>query len=112
MSRFQFKAIRISKFFLIGYWSRAIASNPSTTAKAYFLGGFAWFSIPFACGTALGLAARGLGTLPDFPILTADDVGAGLAGVTAVTYLLGKAGAALMLILVFLSVTSVRTANK
>ena len=92
-----------------GYWSRAIASNPSTTARAYFLGGFAWFSIPFACGTSLGLSARALGTLPDFPILSAYEVSAGLVAVEAVFYLLGTAGAVLMLLLVFLSVTSVRS---
>ncbi|ETW77305.1 urea transporter [Heterobasidion irregulare TC 32-1] len=94
-----------------GYWSRAIASNPATTAKAYFLGGFAWFSIPFACGTVLGLGARALGTLPDFPALTSEDIGAGLAGAAAVTYLLGTAGAVLMLLLVFLSVTSALSAE-
>ncbi|KAF9017720.1 urea transporter [Hymenopellis radicata] len=94
-----------------GYWSRAIASNPSTTAKAYFLGGFAWFSIPFTCGTSLGLSARALGTFSDFPVLSAFDVSAGLAAVEAVTYLLGKAGAVLMLLLVFLSVTSALSAE-
>lgn len=72
------------------------------------MGGFAWFSIPFACGTTLGLSARALGALPDFPVLSPFDVGAGLAGVEAATYIFGKAGAVLMLLLVFLSVTSVR----
>ncbi|KIM92252.1 hypothetical protein PILCRDRAFT_116768 [Piloderma croceum F 1598] len=94
-----------------GYWSRAIASNPSTTAKSYFLGGFAWFSIPFACGTTLGLAARALGNFPDFPVLSSFDVGAGLAGVQAATYLFGTAGAVLMLVIVFLSVTSALSAE-
>ncbi|THH11139.1 hypothetical protein EW146_g8142 [Bondarzewia mesenterica] len=94
-----------------GYWSRAIASNPSTTAKAYFLGGFAWFSIPLACGTVLGLGARALGVLPDFPVLTSEDVGAGLAGVATASYLLGTAGSVLMLLLIFLSVTSALSAE-
>ncbi|KIJ96893.1 hypothetical protein K443DRAFT_271420 [Laccaria amethystina LaAM-08-1] len=89
-----------------GYWSRAIASNPSTTAKAYFLGGIAWFSIPFTCGTALGLTARALGSIPGFPVLSSSDIGSGLAAVEAVSFLLGKAGSTLMLVLVFLSVTS------
>ncbi|KAF8180098.1 urea transporter [Pholiota molesta] len=94
-----------------GYWSRAIASNPSTTARAYFLGGVAWFSIPFACGTTLGLTARALGTLPDFPVLSSFDVGAGLASVRAVTYLMGTTGSVLMLLLIFLSVTSALSAE-
>jgi hypothetical protein len=60
-----------------------------------------------ACGTTLGLAARALESFPDFPVLSSFDVGAGLAGVEAVKYLFGTAGAVLMLLLVFLSVTSV-----
>ncbi|KII91723.1 hypothetical protein PLICRDRAFT_105905 [Plicaturopsis crispa FD-325 SS-3] len=94
-----------------GYWSRAIASNPATTAKAYFLGGFAWFSIPLTTGTTLGLVARGLTTLPDFPVLSAYDVGAGLSGAQAASYLFGTAGSVLMLLLVFLSVTSALSAE-
>ncbi|KAF9485747.1 urea transporter [Pholiota conissans] len=94
-----------------GYWSRAIASNPSSTARAYFLGGIGWFSIPLACGTALGLTARGLSTLPDFPELSAFEVGAGLAAVRTVTYLMGTAGSVLMLLLIFLSVTSALSAE-
>ncbi|KAE9405513.1 urea transporter [Gymnopus androsaceus JB14] len=94
-----------------GYWSRAIASNPSSTARAYFLGGLAWFSIPFACGTALGLSARALSTQPDFPVLTSADVSAGLAAVEAVSYLLGTAGSVLILLLIFLSVTSALSAE-
>ncbi|KDR74929.1 hypothetical protein GALMADRAFT_227273 [Galerina marginata CBS 339.88] len=94
-----------------GYWSRAIASNPSTTARAYFLGGIAWFSVPFCCGTMLGLTARGLGTLPDFPALSAHELGAGLAAVRTVSYLMGTTGSVLMLLLVFLSVTSALSAE-
>lgn len=90
-----------------GYWSRAIASNPSSTARACFLGGIAWFAVPFACGTMLGLTARGLSTLPDFPVLSEFDVGGGLVGVRVVTYLMCTVGSALMLLLIFLSLTSV-----
>ena len=57
----------------------------------------------------MGLTARALTIFPDFPVLSAFDVSAGLAAVEAVNYLLGKAGAVLMLLLVFLSVTSVST---
>ncbi|KAF9477871.1 urea transporter [Pholiota conissans] len=94
-----------------GYWSRAIASNPTSTASAYFLGGMGWFAIPLACGTALGLTARGLSTLPDFPELSDFDVGAGLAAVRTVTYLMGAAGSVLMLLLIFLSITSALSAE-
>ena len=37
------------------YWQRAIASRPETSVKAYFLGGVAWYGIPFGFATAMGL---------------------------------------------------------
>lgn len=114
------------------YWSRAIASNPRTTSKAYFIGGVACqyldphcpgrhaltclssicntkgFAIPLSCGI-LGLAARALSaTDPEFPALTNHDISAGLAIVRLAQYLRGTAGSVLMLLLIFLSVTSVR----
>lgn len=55
----------------------------------------------------LGLTARGLSTLPDFPVLSDYDIGAGLAAVRVVTYLMGTVGSVLMLILIFMSLTSV-----
>ena len=88
------------------YWSRAIAARPDITAKAYYIGGIAWFSIPFAMGTTLGLGARALSIYPDFPTLTDTDISAGLAAVAAGSYILGKAGSVIMLLMVFLSVTS------
>src|SRR6185503_17575205 len=39
------------------YWLRAIAAKPSAAAKGYMMGGLAWFAIPFALATTLGLAA-------------------------------------------------------
>jgi Na+/proline symporter len=88
------------------YWSRAIAAKPDITARAYMIGGIAWFSIPFTMGTTLGLGARALSIYPDFPTLSTGDISAGLAAVAAGSYLLGRAGAVLMLLMVFLSVTS------
>ena len=64
------------------------------------------FAIPFTLSTTLGLAAVALRNDPDMPHLSAADVSAGLPAPAAASALLGKSGAAAMLILLFLAVTS------
>lgn len=93
------------------YWQRAIASKPSTCVKAYLLGGIAWFAIPFAFATTLGLAARALTGDPDMQTLTPADVSAGLPASAAAAALLHKGGAAALLVLLFLAVTSATSAE-
>jgi len=93
------------------YWQRAIASRPGTTVKAYLLGGLAWFAIPFTLATTLGLAAVALRGDPAMRVLTPADVSAGLPAPAAAAALLGKSGAAAMLILLFLAVTSACSAE-
>lgn len=92
------------------YWQRAIASRPATTVKAYLLGGLAWFAIPFTFATTLGLAAVALRG-PDTIVLTPVDVSAGLPAAAAASALLGKSGAAALLIVLFLAVTSACSAE-
>jgi len=93
-----------------GYWQRAIASRPTTAVRAYLLGGLAWFAIPFAFATTLGLAAVALSDNPAFPTypnpLSAAQISAGLAAPSAATALLGKQGAIALLIVLFMAVTS------
>jgi len=93
------------------YWQRAIASRPATCVKAYLLGGLAWFAIPFMFSTTLGLAAVALRGDPDMRILLPKDVSAGLAAPSAAAALLGKSGAAAVLIILFLAVTSATSAE-
>ncbi|KIK93077.1 hypothetical protein PAXRUDRAFT_829359 [Paxillus rubicundulus Ve08.2h10] len=109
------------------YWQRAIASRPATTVKAYLIGGIAWFAIPFAFSTTLGLAAVAFGAVPapssptqvptasDFisllPPLTPDEISAGLPASLAAATLLGQSGAAALLIVLFLAVTSATSAE-
>jgi len=109
------------------YWQRAIASRPATTVKAYLIGGLAWFAVPFAFSTTLGLAAVALGAVPAsssptqvptaigfVPLLqplTADEISAGLPASFAAATLLGKSGAAAVLIVLFLAVTSATSAE-
>ncbi|KAG9009360.1 hypothetical protein FRB94_012177 [Tulasnella sp. JGI-2019a] len=93
------------------YWQRGIASSPSTSVKAFLLGGLAWFPIPFLLATTLGLAARALTGDPAMRILSDADIGAGLPAPAAAAALLGKGGAAAMLVLLFLAVTSATSAE-
>lgn len=109
------------------YWQRAIASRPSTTVKAYLIGGLAWFAIPFVFSTTLGLSAVAFSAVPAansssqdplsssfIPLLaplSQDAISAGLPASLAAATLLGKSGAAALLIVLFLAVTSATSAE-
>ncbi|KLO15220.1 urea transporter [Schizopora paradoxa] len=93
------------------YWQRAIASRPASCVKAYLLGGLAWFAIPFTFATTLGLAAVALQGDPSMRVLSPADVSAGLPAPSAAAALLGQSGAAAMLVLLFLAVTSATSAE-
>ncbi|KAH7872629.1 Na+/solute symporter [Lentinula edodes] len=98
-----------------GYWQRSIASHPTSTTKAYMLGGLSWFAVPFAFASCLGLAARGLINNPKFPTypspLSASQTSAGLAAPAAAAVLMGKGGAVAVLLVVFMAVTSAASAE-
>ena len=93
-----------------GYWQRAIASRPSTAMRGYFLGGLAWFAVPFCFATTLGMTALALRHDPQFPtypyILSDDQIGAGLPAPAGAYALLGTGGAVAMLLVLFMAVTS------
>lgn len=97
------------------YWQRAIASQPETSIRAYLLGGIAWYGIPFGFATAMGLGCAALTNSPSFPTypnpLTAAQTGAGLSSPATAIALLGKGGAGLMLLLLFMAVTSSTSAE-
>ncbi|KAI5953841.1 DUR4 [Candida margitis] len=88
------------------YLSRAVAADPKITSRAYFFASVCWFVIPFAMGAGLGLAGRALSVYDDSPTLSEFEVGEGLAPVAAATYLMGKSGSAMILVMIFFSVTS------
>ncbi|EST08814.2 Sodium/solute symporter [Kalmanozyma brasiliensis GHG001] len=96
------------------YHQRSIASNPATAARAFLLGGSAWFAIPFLFSMTMGLSARGLlySGNPLMPALSAADVNAGLAAPASGVALAGKGGAVAVLIILFLAVTSASSAQQ
>jgi SSS family transporter len=88
------------------HWQRAIAAAPKSAFKGFMLGGLAWFAIPFALATALGLAAVAI-KVP----LTSEQISMGLVAPTAASQVLGDLGAILLLTMLFTAVTSAGSAE-
>lgn len=98
-----------------GYFNKAFASDPAATLPGYVLGGLAWFAIPMFMATTMGLTALSLESTeywPTFPVkMTSAEVSAGLVLPNAAVALLGKSGAVMSLLLVFMAVTSAMSAE-
>lgn len=79
------------------------------------MGGLSWFAIPWLAATTMGLSALDLEGNPVFPAwpnrIAPADVTTGLVLPTAAVALLGKGGAAAVLVLVFMAVTSAMSAE-
>lgn len=83
------------------YWQSAVAASPAASWKGYLLGGLCWFAIPFSLATSLGLSAVAL-SLP----ITISEADRGLVPPAAAYHLMGKPGAVLILVMLFMAVTS------
>lgn len=83
------------------YWQSAIAATPSASWKGYLLGGLCWFAIPFSLATSLGLASVAR-SLP----ISVEEADRGLVPPAAAIDLMGNGGAALVLVMLFMAVTS------
>ena len=88
------------------YWQRAIAAQPSSTVRGFLLGGMCWFSIPFTLATTMGLTAVALQVA-----LTPEQVQLGLTVPAAATVLMGPIGAIMVLVMLFMAVTSAGSAE-
>lgn len=88
------------------YWQRAIAARPRAAVKGFLVGGLAWFAIPFALATTLGLGAVAIGIS-----LTPEQIEMGLVAPTAAAKLLGDVGAILLITMIFTAVTSAGSAE-
>lgn len=98
-----------------GYYNKAIAASPVDALPGYIMGGLSWFAIPWLAATTMGLSALALESNPVFPTypnrIAPADVTAGLVLPTAAVALLGKGGAAAVLLLAFMAVTSAMSAE-
>ena len=98
-----------------GYYNKAIAASPVDALPGYIMGGLSWFAIPWLAATTMGLSALALENNPVFPgypnRMSHADVTAGLVLPTAAVAMLGSGGAAAVLLLVFMAVTSAMSAE-
>ena len=97
-----------------GYFNKAFAANPLSTYKGYIFGSLAWCAIPALCSLTMGFAALALEHTEYWPLgrpMTAAEVASGLVLPNAASALLGKAGAVLALLMVFMAVTSAMSAE-
>ncbi|KAJ7126334.1 urea transporter [Mycena epipterygia] len=93
------------------YWQRAVASKASTSVKGYILGGFAFLPVPWMFATAAGLAIISLSAGPSSPFMAISLAQSASVAPAAMSALLGKSGAILLLIVLFLAVTSAASAE-
>ncbi len=88
------------------YWQRAIAARPQSTVKGFLLGGMCWFAIPFTLATTMGLTAVALQVH-----LTPAQVQLGLTVPAAASTLMGDIGGIMVLVMLFMAVTSAGSAE-
>ena len=88
------------------YWQRAIAAQPSSTVKGFLLGGMCWFAIPFTLATTMGLTAVAIDVE-----LSPEQVQLGLVVPAAASVLMGEIGAIMVLVMLFMAVTSAGSAE-
>ncbi|XP_033764344.1 urea-proton symporter DUR3-like [Pecten maximus] len=93
------------------YWQCSVAAKPKEGVIGFLLGGFCWFAIPFALATTTGLAYIALGTTQNGPLLTDDQVNAGLVPPAVAQRLLGRSGEFLIIIMIIMAVTSTGSAE-
>jgi SSS family transporter len=91
-------------------FQKAIAADPAGALTGYTLGGLCWFTLPYALATTMGLACRALEITPEFPTyperLSQEQLNAGLVLPISAYTLMGKGGAAAVLLMVFMACTA------
>lgn len=99
-----------------GFFTKAFSAAPQAVVPGYIIGGIAYFAIPWCLGTIMSLAALSLETIsPKFPTypdrMSAIEVSNGLVLPYAAIAIAGKGGAAAVLLIIFMAVTSTISAQ-
>ncbi|KAF4123119.1 urea-proton symporter [Geosmithia morbida] len=98
-----------------GFWQKGFSADVAAAVPGYVLGGNAYFAIPWAFGTVVGLGALVLEQTPAWPTyprrLTDAEVGAGLVLPYTASAVAGKGGAVAILLILFMACTSVASAQ-
>ncbi|KAM0753500.1 solute symporter family transporter [Meredithblackwellia eburnea MCA 4105] len=92
------------------YWQRAVASKASTSVTGYLYGGTAFLPVPWAFSTAAALALVALSAGPGNMVVERL-TNPGNVAPAAAAALLGDSGATLLLVVLFLAVTSAASAE-
>ncbi|GKZ34523.1 hypothetical protein AbraIFM66950_004799 [Aspergillus brasiliensis] len=97
------------------YFIKAFSAAPSSVVPGYTIGGIAYFAIPWALGTIMSSLALGLENTSSFPTyprrMTSVEVSNGLVLPYAAMTIAGKGGAAAVLLITFMAVTSTLSAQ-
>ncbi|EAA64703.1 hypothetical protein AN2598.2 [Aspergillus nidulans FGSC A4] len=97
------------------YFIKAFSASPKAVVPGYAIGGAMYFSIPWALGTVMSSVALGLENQPNFPTyprrMTSSEVSGGLVLPYAAMTIAGKGGAAAVLLMIFMAVTSTLSAQ-
>ncbi|KAL4757263.1 sodium:solute symporter family protein [Aspergillus foveolatus] len=97
------------------YFIKAFSALPKAVVPGYAIGGAMYFSIPWALGTVMSSVALGLENQPNFPSyprrMTSSEVSGGLVLPYAAMTIAGKGGAAAVLLMIFMAVTSTLSAQ-
>lgn len=100
-----------------GFFTKAFSAAPEAVVPGYIVGGIAYFAIPWCLGTIMSLTAIGLENIqsPRFPTypnrMSATEVSNGLVLPYAAIAIAGKGGAAAVLLITFMAVTSTISAQ-
>ncbi|CAO2649799.1 Nn.00g010910.m01.CDS01 [Neocucurbitaria sp. VM-36] len=98
-----------------GFWQKGFSADVAAAVPGYILGGVASFSVPWAFGTVVGLAALALEKSPSWPtypnMMSDEEVGASLVLPYVAQTVAGKGGAAAILLVIFMSCTSIASAQ-
>lgn len=98
-----------------GFWQKGFSADVAAAVPGYILGGVASFSVPWAFGTIVGLAALALEKSPSWPTypnpMSDAEVGASLVLPYVAQTVAGKGGAAAILLVIFMSCTSIASAQ-
>ncbi|KAI9836076.1 MAG: hypothetical protein M1819_001690 [Sarea resinae] len=97
------------------FFIKAFSASPSAVVPGYIVGGVAYFAIPWALGTVMSSVVLGLENNPIFPTyprrMSSTEVSNGLVLPYAAIAIAGKGGAAGVLLITFMAVTSTISAQ-
>ena len=98
-----------------GFFVKAFSAAPEAVIPGYVIGGIAYFAIPWGLGTLMSFSALALESNPIFPTyprrMNASELGGGLVLPYAAVAIAGKGGAAAVLLITFMAVTSTLSAQ-